>query len=629
MNRRLLVFALLLIGLCGALYVAAQRIRVESRDKAVEIVLDYDEIQQMAAATGTSPVDVMKRFKDAGATSVAITEETFGDAIKNGNVIIGDGNFGIRDDAGRIASGLRMDLPLTRITLAPPRRGAFPGHPSTLRIWGKAPVKYLEELPIGLPADSVSETQQAGMQPVARLTNYPGATPDAIDAKLRQVKSDGIQTVIFSGDQVLGYSDAINGTAASIKKAGLYVGRVEFSKQKGDQNLAEKTTDNTIVVHSIAGDEMPKLRKAEIVDRFQKAVRERGARMCYVRMFSMASSDIVGNNADYVASISKSMEKAGYVMGTAHPIGEVNAPRAVRAIAGLGVAAGALLLLMSLFDLSASAMLAWTIGLVVICAGLAGAGEGGRKLVALLSAIVFPTLAGIIVAKSTPESPMPSQGVIGRTIGRFICAVATVSAGGMLIIGLLSERDYMLRVNVFYGVKAAHLLPVLILALVYAGGIVWKSGTWVEQKERAARGIRALSSNPILLWQAVAAIAVLAVVGIMLARSGNDSGVGVSSTELKFRDILDKILYVRPRTKEFLIGYPALTVGIGMALRGIRQWAAPLIVVGSIGLVSALNTFCHIHTPIELSVFRVINGAIVGGLIGLAVLMIVGRKPGK
>ena len=52
-------------------------------------------------------------------------------------------------------------------------------------------------------------------------------------------------------------------------------------------------------------------------------------------------------------------------------------------------------------------MLAWTIGLIVICAGLAGAGEAGRKIVALLSAIVFPTLAAINVAKSTPESPMP------------------------------------------------------------------------------------------------------------------------------------------------------------------------------------------------------------------------------
>jgi uncharacterized membrane-anchored protein YjiN (DUF445 family) len=41
------------------------------------------------------------------------------------------------------------------------------------------------------------------------------------------------------------------------------------------------------------------------------------------------------------------------------------------------------------------------------------------------------------------------------------------------------------------------------------------------------------------------------------------------------------------------------------------------VVVGSIGLISALNTFCHIHTPVELSIFRVINGTLVGGIIGL------------
>lgn len=622
MNRRLLVFGLLLIGLFGALYVAAQRHSVESRNRAVEIVLDYDEIQQIAAATGMNPSEVMKRFKDAGATSVAITEETFGDAVKNGNVIIGDGNYGIRDEAARIAANLRMDLPRTRITLSPPPRDILRRVPSTLRIWGKVPAKYLEDLPLGLSGDAILETQQAGLQPVARLMNYPGATPEAIDEKLTEIKARGIRTIIFAGDQVLGYSDAINGAVLSLKKTGLFVGRVEFSKQKGDQKLAEKTAANTIIVHSISSEEMPRLRKAEVVDRFEKAVRERGVRMCYVRMFSMASSDILRDNAQYVNSIAKGIRKAGYTTEPAHPIGEVNAPRVMRAVAGLGVAAGSLLLLLSLFELSAGSMLIWTIGLVVVCAGLAGAGEAGRKIVALLSAIVFPTLAGINVARSTPESPTGVRSPIGRTIGKFVCAVATVAVGGMLIVGLLSERDYMLRVNVFWGVKAAHLFPVLLLGLVYAGGIVWKSGTWTEQKQRLANGIKSLLANPILLWQAAAGMAVLAVVGIMLARSGNDSGVGVSSFEIRFRSYLDYVLYVRPRTKEFLIGYPALIIGIGMALRGMRQWAAPLIVVGAIGLVSALNTFCHIHTPIQLSLLRVINGALVGGVIGLVILYV-------
>ena len=147
MNRRTLVFGLLLIGLCGALYVAAQRIRVESRNRAVEIVLDYDEIQQWLPRRASTPSDVMKRFKDAGATSVAITEETFGDAIKTGNVIIGDGNYGIRDEAGRIAATCAWTC-RTRGSPCPRRRAISPaGLPSTLRIWGRTPAKYLEELP--------------------------------------------------------------------------------------------------------------------------------------------------------------------------------------------------------------------------------------------------------------------------------------------------------------------------------------------------------------------------------------------------------------------------------------------------------------------------------------------------
>ena len=87
-------------------------------------------------------------------------------------------------------------------------------------------------------------------------------------------------------------------------------------------------------------------------------------------------------------------------------------------------------------------------------------------------------------------------------------------------------------------------------------------------------------------------------------------------------------MLVRPRTKEFLIGYPALIAGIAFALRGRRQWAAPLIVIGSIGLVSALNTFCHIHTPIHLSLMRVFNGAVVGILLGIVFYGLIRRLPG-
>jgi ABC-type nitrate/sulfonate/bicarbonate transport system permease component len=49
----------------------------------------------------------------------------------------------------------------------------------------------------------------------------------------------------------------------------------------------------------------------------------------------------------------------------------------------------------------------------------------------------------------------------------------------------------------------------------------------------------------------------------------------------------------------------------------------PLLILGSIGQVSMVNTFAHIHTPFIISFIRSINGFILGiaaGLVLTAVL---------
>jgi len=194
--------------------------------------------------------------------------------------------------------------------------------------------------------------------------------------------------------------------------------------------------------------------------------------------------------------------------------------------------------------------------------------------------------------------------------------------GGLLIAGLLSSRPFMLKVDQFAGVKLAHVVPILGAAFLVSAGTIWNRGTWREQKQRAADGIASIARNPVLVWQAGITIVTLGVVALMVARSGNDAGIGVSGFELKFRAILDRILFVRPRTKEFLVGHPALFLGLIALLMGKRNWAAPLLVIGTIGLISVTNTFCHAHTPITISAARVCVGAIAGLIVGLAVLLI-------
>ena len=627
MGKKTVLLALLIVGLVAAAFVGVQRYRVESRNRAVEIVVDYDEIQQLAAATGSTPTDVLKRFKKSGITSVAIAQQTLRDAMDNGDVIL-TGDQGIEMNptiAPRIATYLAMVLP------HPPQQVDAKHRPSDavgdyFTLGKTLPLRYLSQLPVGLPETAVNAAHDADVNIIARLVNYPGATPKAINAMMADVSRQGVKTVIFSGDTVLGFKGAIDETADAMKANNLYYGRVEFSKQKGDEELTQKSKDRIVVVHSITQAEMPTLSQPSIVDRFQKGVRERGVRMCYVRMYNSASNDLLGSNADYISDITKSIRKAGYKTEDVHILGEVNAPRAVRALVGVGVAAGIMLLVLSVVEYPG---LLLPIALIIVCAGLAAAGETGRKGVALLSAITFPTLGAVRATQKTPDTPTYAPGVLVHALGRMLVAILTAAAGGLLVVGLLSQRDFMLRTNQFLGVKAAHLLPVLLLVGLYAGQVAWKSANWQAQKERFLKAFRDVASNPVLIWQAVGMVVVLAVVGLMVARSGNDSGVGVSSLELRFRSILDKVLYVRPRTKEFLIGYPALLAGIAFALRGRRQYAAPLMVVGSIGLISALNTFCHIHTPLELSILRVINGTVVGVLVGVVFYRIIRGLPGK
>lgn len=627
MGKRVVIIALLIVGLAAAGFVAVQRYRTESKNRAVEIVVDWDEVQQIASATGTSPVDVLKRFKASGVTSVAVSEKTLSNSIADGDAFVSQSSVGGWEMSFGVVPGsaqadyLKHVLPSAN---APTFR-QFAAATQMSNTRGLS-LDYLEQLPVGMPTDALAAVKGAGLGVVARLVSYPDATPKAIEFMMADAKAHGAKTIVFSGDSVLGFKGAVETTADAFRSNDLYFGRVEFSKQKGDENLAEKAKDRLVVVHSITQAEMPTMSEPSIVDRFQKGVRERGVRMCYIRMYYTAGGDLVGSNADYIDSIAKSIRKAGYTLTTVHLLGEVKAPKATRILAGVGVAAGVILLIGAFIETPGFVL---CLLIVLVCAGLAALGDTGRKAVALLSAVTFPTLATLRATSNTPENPISDANVLWRAIGRLACAVATVAVGGLLIVGLLSQRDFMLRTDQFMGVKLAHLLPVLVLALAYAGQIAWKSDKWAAQKERFWKSLRSLGSNPLLIWQAAGMIAAVVIVGLMVARSGNDSGVGVSSVELRFRSILDKVLYVRPRTKEFLIGYPALLMGIAFALRGRRQYAAPLVVIGSVGLISALNTFCHIHTPIQLSLLRVFNGAVVGLLVGAVAYCLVKNLPGK
>jgi hypothetical protein len=123
----------------------------------------------------------------------------------------------------------------------------------------------------------------------------------------------------------------------------------------------------------------------------------------------------------------------------------------------------------------------------------------------------------------------------------------------------------------------------------------------------------ALAALPVTVLQLLAGIVLVGAGFLMLARSGNQSDIAPSGLELALRAHLTTILQVRPRFKNSWSAWPALMLvpallpadrrALGLAVRARdRAWDSADVV----------DTFSHLHTPLAISLLRVVNGAVIG-----------------
>lgn len=620
LDRVLLV--LLIPGLVAALAVGMGRYRLEQRSRNVELTLDYMELQNLSVSSGVPMPDLLKQFKAAGATGVAISEDLLGDFISTGQAqyTVRASKLGpltvisIRDMAlrERVEKALTARLPdhylmgdTELIPLTKSQNFVVRAAPSTLNAIG-----------LGLSPASVAIVEGAGLDVVARLQNHPALMERAVDAAIADLKANKITRMISASDEVYGYRGLIKYTAEKIKSAGLVFGSIEFSKQRGDAKMDDELKSQFIRVHSVPVAEMGTMTPAAIIERFAKAVKERDIRLCYVRLPQTSGETPLQDSLDFVSAIRGELTKAGYRMDVAEPFGNIPRPLPLLLLMGISVAAGGVLLLSTLLTVSPGAKYGLlALGIVIAC-GLTMV-ETGRKVDALMAALIFPTLGVMATAGSYFHRETNEGKPVLKAVGLFAGMSVITLCGAALIIGLLGDKSYMVKVNQFVGIKPSLMLPVLLVAGFMAAGLPMFGKSFAKVREVASDNIRRLAANPLFVWHAIAIMFVVVVLGLAVMRSGNDAAVGVSGLELKFRAILDKVLFVRPRTKEFLIGHPLMFVGLAMLLSRRKNWGLPLVAFGMLGQVGMLNTFCHIHSPLTMSVLRTVNGLVLGLIIGL------------
>lgn len=613
----------IVLSILAASVLAWQRQSLEAKNKQVELTVEYGEVLQVVQQTGLTYEEVLRQFQQAGITGVFFKEQTLESFsqqvwVKSGSELLADPSlkpevkqelraeytYLLTLDA-RLAERLARQLEIKANQVQTP---ANPGGPYLIgtALTRKALEGATAPLGLGYPEEDMAKAENLGLNLQVQVRSWPQAGKDdfrAFFAPLARFKQ--LDLVLFNDTEIPGFGtkSKIPYLAEELDKLGVPIGLIEFYNQKGFTQLARLLNKNVVRLHSIDPKLMLTMAPDTAVDRYTLAVTDRNIRSLLVRLLLRPDSDSwLESNIWFIGFLQKSIAAQGFTFGQPHVLQGPPYYGLLMLIMGLGVIAGGVLLL----RLTGLQKTAYVVGVLAALVWLAllvtGRVLAGSKLMALGAVVVFPSLGVLLNLEEKPATPLQSIWLLLRT-----SCISLV--GALLMVGLLADINFMLKLEQFAGVKLAHVLPLALIAIIAV--------IRMEKQNTIQRLRQFLNSKITVAYCLLAGVMVVALL-IYVMRTGNEAP-SVSTLELQLRSWLDKILLVRPRTKEFLIGHPLLLLSFYL---GYRHRLLPLLLLGAIGQVSMVNTFAHIHTPLLISLVRAFNGLWAGILLGLLLIML-------
>ncbi|RJQ08308.1 MAG: glycosyltransferase [Bacillota bacterium] len=479
-----------------------------------------------------------------------------------------------------------------------------------------------------------------------------------------------IGPVILAGPNAPGYPDALEVTARHILDLGLRLGLVEDPSQlgyvplPGTARLAELTGYSVVRVYRQPAAAL--YSPERITEKTVRSVKDRNLRVVWLDLFTFpgavpaawtthpgGGTGPLAASLHYVESVRRSLEAAGFEVGRSRAgfagpeewSGQGSPPGAGRpALAAIALGPWAASLLG--FDLIARRRLAAracaSAASAAVGLGLAGAfwwalGQApvaSRQVMALWAALAYPSAALLWIIDHWSRAGHQSPFRWSTALSQVLAPAMLSLLGGLAVSGLLADPRFATEISYFRGVKLSYVVPP---AVALVGGVWLLLGRVArvpagDAVRRAVREVRRFAVRDVEVWHVLAGLAGLAAAVVYVGRSGDQPWLPVSDFEVTVRAWLDRAFYAQPRVKEFLVGYPALAIGSFLAWAGRRAWLPLWAAAGGVGLVSIVNSFEHVRTPVVLTLVRTLNGAWLGlfvGLVGVAVAGRLVRRPSE
>ncbi len=621
---KVLLYILVIISFISCIRIGILRVETENMEKSVQIAVRYSDVLSIAQQKQISVEEVLKQLKAAGATTLFVKENSVMPLVKGeyynfkeqGKVTVFEGS--------QIQSQLKEELSIT---------------PHFTYIQGKDPevmdsiynnLKYknvpvsmfqaedkifievremgavLTNIGVGFNYEDLKIAANLGYVIVPQMRYWGEASDESVAFVISELeKINSLGPIYFADQEIPGYDSGK--MKQFIEKQG--IGFVEFfsGNQKGFQTLATDSsrlgTDYKVMrLHTLADDEVKKYKLEDMMDRYTLALRERNIRTFLFKMpVTLNIERDMNTLIEYISTFKQEAESLGFHINNEQTF--INLP-VHRYIPTLFSGIAAIVVFILLCDNLKLRKLGYILGIIGFV-GYAGLLKVAPlltvKLMALFGAIIFPVYAVLTALDHLKHQSKDIKAVLWVYFRTALISFG----GGLTVVGVLSRTSYAVGLDVFPGVKVATIFPIFLVIIC---DMYKRHGLDYQYYKNLL-----LSKVSYLVLGILGVLAVALLIYAM--RTGNTGEI--SDLERSFRTLLDNLLGVRPRTKEFLIGHPLFVVLLYYGYRyGYKEQYIPLLVFAVIGQVSLVNTYAHIHTPLVVSLIRTGYGLMFGLAIG-------------
>ncbi len=500
----------------------------------------------------------------------------------------------------------------------------------------------------GLLPSKVKIVEDAGMEIMPRTASYEGwnDTKYAKAVIASYEKLDKVpEYMIVGGESVIGYDDGIGTVERYLKDNDIRIGLIENTTQRqnilqyGVDDIVKLTNYNAVRIFSVWDYIQNRYQyygysgAQEIENTLFRAVAERNIRLVYFKPIKeFKDQHVYVTDPDEYKTLFSNLEKRLNEQNIEFGKATVMQPYQVsiweKLMMAIGCVAATILLLRAILPIGRKLKL----GLFALgAAGAAGAyavmPSYAELITSFAAAVIFPCMATLFIVRQSkefadtlePTERLPK--IIGLGALTLACGVVIALMGAVMTAAPISSINYMLEIDIFRGVKVAQLLPLAFFALAYLayygfGKSKHHPGT-LEYND-----LKEMMNASIRIWMIVLGVILLGVGYYYISRTGNESSIQVSSTEMLFRNMLEDNLIARPRSKEFLCAFPAVMLVVYTSIRRFKLWPILFGLAAVIGMTSVDNTFMHIRTPLYLGFARTGYSLLFGIVIGIIGILI-------